>query len=72
MSTTALVHSAAWSFAFSWTIGRSSRLRLCPRDAPRLITVDVKGAKALILLTEFGEHGGVRDFADWGDARIIR
>ena len=45
---------------------------LSPRDAPRLITVDVKGAKALILLTEFGEHGGVRDFADWGDARIIR
>ncbi len=45
---------------------------LSARDAPRLITVDVKGAKALILLTEFGEHGGVRDFADWGDARIIR
>ena len=41
-------------------------------DAPRPIDVDVSGARALILITEFGERGGVRDLADWVEARIIR
>ncbi len=45
---------------------------LSARDTPRVIDIDVKGGKALILLTEFGARGGVRDFADWGEARIIR
>jgi hypothetical protein len=42
------------------------------RDTPREIDVDVTGAKALILVTEFGERGEVRDFADWVEARLIR
>ncbi|HEV3166919.1 MAG TPA: NPCBM/NEW2 domain-containing protein [Isosphaeraceae bacterium] len=42
------------------------------RDPPRPIDIDVAGAKALILVTEFGERGEVRDFADWVEARLIR
>ena len=42
------------------------------RDHPRAVDVDVTGARFLILLTEFGERGEVRDFADWAEARLIR
>jgi hypothetical protein len=42
------------------------------RDTPRTIDVDVSGGKILILFTEFGERGEVRDFADWVEARLIR
>ncbi len=42
------------------------------RDAPLAIDVDISGAKLLILITEFGERGDVRDLADWVEARIIR
>jgi NPCBM/NEW2 domain len=42
------------------------------RDAPRPIDVDVSGAKLLILITEFGDRGDVRDIADWVEARIVR
>ncbi len=42
------------------------------RDAPKVIDIDVSGAKIIILATEFGERGGVRDIADWVEARIIR
>lgn len=42
------------------------------RDAPANIDVDLAGAKLLILATEFGERGDVRDLADWAEARIIR
>ncbi len=42
------------------------------RDAPRTIDVDVEGAKVVILATEFGPRGDVRDYADWIEARIIR
>ena len=42
------------------------------RDTPRPIDIDVAGAKLLILATEFGERGEVRDFADWVEARVIR
>ena len=45
---------------------------LAARDAPRSIDIDVSGSKALFLITEFGERGGVRDFADWAEARLIR
>ncbi len=41
-------------------------------DTPKPIDVDVAGAKTLILVTEFGDRGGVRDFADWVEARLIR
>ena len=42
------------------------------RDTPRTIDLDVSEAKLIILDTEFGERGEVRDFADWAEARIIR
>jgi hypothetical protein len=42
------------------------------RDTPQPIDVDVAGARLLILMTEFGERGGVRDFADWVEARVVR
>jgi hypothetical protein len=41
-------------------------------DPPKPVDVDVSGAKSLILFTEFGERGGVRDIADWAEARFIR
>ncbi|MGZ3334912.1 MAG: NPCBM/NEW2 domain-containing protein [Isosphaeraceae bacterium] len=42
------------------------------RDAPFAIDIDISEAKLLILITEFGERGDVRDLADWVEARIIR
>jgi hypothetical protein len=42
------------------------------RDAPRPIDLDISGAKAIFLITEFGDRGGVRDLANWVEARIIR
>jgi hypothetical protein len=45
---------------------------LSVRDTPKPIDVDLTGAKVLILVTEFGERGDIRDFADWVEARIIR
>ena len=42
------------------------------RDSPRSIDIDVAGAKSIILATEFGERGEVRDLADWVEARLIR
>jgi NPCBM/NEW2 domain len=45
---------------------------LTSRDAPQAIDIDVSEAKLLILITEFGERGDVRDLADWVEARIIR
>ncbi len=40
-------------------------------DGLRRIEIDVSGAKILILATEFGDRGGVRDYADWIDARVV-
>lgn len=42
------------------------------RDTPRSIDLDVSGAHVLILVTDFGERGGVRDLADWVEARLVR
>ena len=42
------------------------------RDPPRPIDVDISQAKVLVLITEFGDRGDVRDLADWVEARIIR
>jgi hypothetical protein len=42
------------------------------RDTPRAIDLDVTGATRIILITEFGERGGVRDLADWAEARVLR
>jgi hypothetical protein len=45
---------------------------LTARDLPQSIDIDIANAKALILITEFGDRGDVRDHADWVEARIIR
>jgi hypothetical protein len=45
---------------------------LSDRDLPRPIDLDLGGAKFLILITEFGGRGSVRDLADWVEARVIR
>jgi hypothetical protein len=42
------------------------------RDTPKAIDVDLSGAKTLVLRTDFGERGEVRDHADWVEARLIR
>jgi hypothetical protein len=42
------------------------------RDTPRPVDIDVSGGKVLILVTEFGERGEIRDFADWVEARLLR
>jgi hypothetical protein len=42
------------------------------RDLPRPVDIDISQAKSLILITEFGDRGDVRDHADWVEARIIR
>jgi len=45
---------------------------LTETDTPRAIEIDLAGAKHLILITEYGDRGDVRDLADWVEARIIR
>lgn len=42
------------------------------KDAPRPIDIDISQAKIVILATEFGDRGDVRDLADWVEARILR
>src|SRR5262249_6739266 len=44
---------------------------LTDRDAPKPIDLDLAGGKFLILATEFGDRGDVRDLADWVEARVI-
>jgi hypothetical protein len=39
---------------------------------PIAVDVDVSGGQFLILATEFGQGGGIRDYAAWIDARLIR
>lgn len=41
-------------------------------DPPRAVDVDLGGGGVLILVTEFGQRGDVRDIADWVEARIVR
>lgn len=41
-------------------------------DPPRMVDVDVSGGSVLVLVTEFGHRGDVRDVADWVEARILR
>jgi NPCBM/NEW2 domain len=41
-------------------------------EPPKSIDIDISGARTLILATEFGDRGDVRDLADWVEARIIR
>jgi hypothetical protein len=45
---------------------------LTVRAGPLPVRVDVKGAKELTLVAEFGSRGGVEGHVDWADARLIR
>jgi hypothetical protein len=63
------------SVVFRVRLGREDKFVSPPmsmRDPPRAIDIDVAGAQVLILVTEYGERGNVRDFADWVEARLIR
>lgn len=40
-------------------------------DPPLPLDVDVSGGSVLILATEFGRGGGVRDVADWLEVRLV-
>ncbi len=41
-------------------------------DAPALLRVDLKGAKTLTLVTDFGPRGDVQSHVLWTDARLLR
>ncbi len=61
--------------AFKVLVDGKARFESPPMGAgepPRVVDVDLEGAKVLILITEFGERGDVQDAGDWVDARIIR
>ena len=63
------------SVVFRVLVDREERFATPPmsaRDAPRSLDLDVSGAKTLVLITDFGERGEVRDHADWVEARLIR
>lgn len=38
----------------------------------KLVEVPLKGAKELRLTVEFASRGNVQDYADWGDAKLLR
>ena len=63
------------SVVFRVLVDGKERFQSAPmtdRDAPKSIDVDLSKGKILILDTEFGDRGNVRDLADWVEARIIR
>jgi hypothetical protein len=46
---------------------------LTGRSAPvDLGPLDVAGAHELTLVVEYGEYGDILDYADWGDAVLVR
>jgi NPCBM/NEW2 domain len=63
------------SVVFRVFVDRQERFKSPPmtdRDPPKALDIDVAEGKILILVTEFGERGNVRDLADWAEARVIR
>ena len=42
------------------------------RMPPQAISVDLKGAKRLDLVVDYGEAGDVMDHADWLNARLVK
>src|SRR5439155_2842842 len=56
------------SVVFRVLVDGQERYKTAPltdRDLPKAIDLDLAGGKALILATEFGDRGDVRDLADW-------
>jgi NPCBM/NEW2 domain len=63
------------SVVFRVFVDRQERFKSPPmtdRDPPKALDIDLSGGKILILVTEFGDRGNVRDLADWAEARMIR
>jgi hypothetical protein len=63
------------SVVFRVLVDKEQRFKSGPlshRDAPQAIDVDLAGGKFLILDTDFGERGNIRDFANWVEARLVR
>jgi hypothetical protein len=63
------------SVVFRVLVDKQQRFKSQPlshRDAPQAIDVDLTGGKFLILDTDFGERGNIRDFANWVEARLVR
>ena len=63
------------SVVFRVLVDRQERFKSPPmtdRDPPRPLDIDLAGGKILILVTEFGDRGNVRDLADWAEARFVR
>ena len=63
------------SVVFRVVVDKQERIATPPmsaRDAPHPLDLDVAGAKTLVLITDFGDRGEVRDHADWVEARLIR
>jgi hypothetical protein len=56
--------------------GKSQRLveagELTSENSPRVVRINVSGAKALTLSVRFGRNGDVQDHVDWADARLIK
>jgi hypothetical protein len=66
---------SAGSVVFRVLVDKEQRFQSPPlshRDAPQTVDVDLAGGKFLILDTDFGERGDIRDFADWAEARMVR
>lgn len=63
------------SVVFRVFVDRQERFKSPPmtdRDPPKALDIDLAGGKILILVTEFGDRGNVRDLADWAETRFIR
>jgi hypothetical protein len=45
---------------------------LTAQTGPQPVRVDLKGAKQLTLVVEFGQRGDVGDHVDWADARLVK
>jgi hypothetical protein len=45
---------------------------LSAQTGPQPVRVDLKGAKQLTLVVEFGQRGDVGDHVDWADARLVK
>ncbi len=63
------------SVVFRVLVDGKERFKTTPltaHDPPREFDVDLAGGKYLILATEFGDRGNMRDLADWVETRIIR
>jgi hypothetical protein len=63
------------SVVFRVVVDKEERFTSPPmsaHDAPRALDIELAGAKTLVLITDFGERGEVRDHADWVEARLIR